>query len=118
MEEFVCVTGCNAPRFYANRPRSPPHKSHSPAAVLVGIIAAGWGLGSSRCTNPSGRETERINAGVRRTLGGLPEGYQKKLKIAVPLKHDFKAFVNVSEQVNSLFIHQEAMLHSGQNFLA
>uniref|UniRef100_A0A0E0L8U0 Ionotropic glutamate receptor C-terminal domain-containing protein n=1 Tax=Oryza punctata TaxID=4537 RepID=A0A0E0L8U0_ORYPU len=43
-------------------------------------------------------QTERINAGVRRNLGGLPEVYQKKLKIAVPLKHGFRAFVNVSDQ--------------------
>uniref|UniRef100_A0A0E0A641 Ionotropic glutamate receptor C-terminal domain-containing protein n=1 Tax=Oryza glumipatula TaxID=40148 RepID=A0A0E0A641_9ORYZ len=43
-------------------------------------------------------ETERINAGVRRNLGGLPEVYHKKLKIAVPLKHGFRAFVNVSDQ--------------------
>ncbi|KAF0901996.1 hypothetical protein E2562_011824 [Oryza meyeriana var. granulata] len=43
-------------------------------------------------------KTKRINAVVRRNFGGLPEGYQKKLKIAVPLKHGFKAFVNVSDQ--------------------
>uniref|UniRef100_A0A0D9WMS6 Ionotropic glutamate receptor C-terminal domain-containing protein n=1 Tax=Leersia perrieri TaxID=77586 RepID=A0A0D9WMS6_9ORYZ len=42
-------------------------------------------------------ETERMNAGVRKNLGGLPEGYQKKLRIVVPLKHGFKAFVNVSD---------------------
>jgi ionotropic glutamate receptor len=43
-------------------------------------------------------ETERINAVVRRNLGGLPEVYHKKLKIAVPLKHGFRAFVNVTDQ--------------------
>ncbi|EEE65238.1 hypothetical protein OsJ_20406 [Oryza sativa Japonica Group] len=43
-------------------------------------------------------ETKRINAGVRRNLGCLPEVYHKKLKIAVPLKHGFRAFVNVTDQ--------------------
>lgn len=43
-------------------------------------------------------ETERINAVVRRNLGGLPEVYHKKLKIAVPLKQGFRAFVNVTDQ--------------------
>ncbi|KAF0901997.1 hypothetical protein E2562_011825 [Oryza meyeriana var. granulata] len=42
-------------------------------------------------------ETKGINAGVRRNLGALPRVYEKKLKIAVPWKPGFKAFLNVTD---------------------
>ncbi|KAL5224476.1 hypothetical protein ABZP36_011115 [Zizania latifolia] len=43
-------------------------------------------------------ETKGIDAGTKRNLGALPRGYEKKLKIAVPWKQGFKAFLNVTEQ--------------------
>jgi hypothetical protein len=43
-------------------------------------------------------ETKRTNAGVRRDLGALPRGYGKELKIAVPWKPGFKAFLNVTDR--------------------
>uniref|UniRef100_A0A0E0HM05 Ionotropic glutamate receptor C-terminal domain-containing protein n=1 Tax=Oryza nivara TaxID=4536 RepID=A0A0E0HM05_ORYNI len=45
-----------------------------------------------------GGETKRTNAGVRRDLGALPRGYGKELKIAVPWKPGFKAFLNVTDR--------------------
>ncbi|BAS96561.1 Os06g0190700 [Oryza sativa Japonica Group] len=43
-------------------------------------------------------KTKRTNAGVRRDLGALPRGYGKELKIAVPWKPGFKAFLNVTDR--------------------
>uniref|UniRef100_I1Q074 Ionotropic glutamate receptor C-terminal domain-containing protein n=1 Tax=Oryza glaberrima TaxID=4538 RepID=I1Q074_ORYGL len=75
----------------------------------TGAITAAHGDGRLRHTKPRNRramapsiqlggETKRTNAGVRRDLGALPRGYGKELKIAVPWKPGFKAFLNVTDR--------------------
>uniref|UniRef100_A0A0E0DY68 Ionotropic glutamate receptor C-terminal domain-containing protein n=1 Tax=Oryza meridionalis TaxID=40149 RepID=A0A0E0DY68_9ORYZ len=58
----------------------------------------GSGSRTGAITAAHGDETKRTNAGVRRDLGALPRGYGKELKIAVPWKPGFKAFLNVTDR--------------------
>ncbi|KAL5225495.1 hypothetical protein ABZP36_012134 [Zizania latifolia] len=74
--------------------------SSSPAAS-VPVAAEGPRGSDSRLdgnTAADQAETKGIDAGTKRNLGALPRGYEKKLKIAVPWKQGFKAFLNVTEQ--------------------
>ncbi|XP_015694027.1 glutamate receptor 2.8-like [Oryza brachyantha] len=70
----------------------------SMAAEAYSLDANGSGWLTDAITAAGDNETKGINAGVRRNLGALPRGYEKTLKIAVPWKPGFKAFLNVTDK--------------------
>ncbi|KAG8093764.1 hypothetical protein GUJ93_ZPchr0012g19879 [Zizania palustris] len=69
----------------------------SAAAASVPVAEEAFGVGPRGSDSPF-NETKGMDAGTKRKLGALPRGFEKKLKIAVPWKQGFKAFLNVTDQ--------------------